>query len=161
MTASSADAQRSQKRIIIIGIIALAGLAFALVMAAIIASVAQPSDSEIDSQAYASQVALAMAGADASRGAELSAGQDCGLCHLEGDGRLAPLFTGLADLAPQRRPPLSAEQYLYEAVVNPAAHLVAGYSNAMPNNYGERLSQSEIGHIIAYLLTFTDEAGDA
>lgn len=152
MTASSADAQRSQKRIII-GIIALAGLAFALVMAAIIASVGQPSDSEFDSQA--------MAGADASRGAELSAGQDCGLCHLEGDGSLAPLFTGLADLAPQRRPPLSAEQYLYEAIVNPAAHLVAGYSNAMPNNYGERLSQSEIGHIIAYLLTFTDEAGDA
>jgi len=103
---------------------------------------------------FAAELAAAMQGADARRGAELSAAYECALCHLQGDGSAAPLFPGLGDLAAQRRPPLNAEQYLYEAIVYPSAYLLPGYSDAMPSNYGERLTTAEIADLIAYMLTF-------
>ena len=43
----------------------------------------------------------------------------------------------------------------------PGAYVLEGYANSMPNHYSQRLSQQEIGHIIAYLLTAADEAGDS
>ncbi len=99
-----------------------------------------------------------MQGAEAAIGERLVTKTDCANCHLTGGGSAAPLFDGLASLAGARRPPLSAEQYLYEAIIFPAAHLVEGYANAMPNNYGERYSLVDLSHMIAYLLTFSDSA---
>lgn len=113
--------------------------------------------SEISAESYADEVTAALTNADSEIGGDLVYELECNLCHLQGDGSLSPLFFGLADLASDRRPPLSAEQYLYEATLYPGVHLVEGYTNAMPNDYDERLTQQEVGHIIAYLLTFTDE----
>ena len=96
-----------------------------------------------------------MAGADAAIGERLVSETDCATCHMTGDGTTAPLFDGLGSVAGERRPPLSAQQYLYEAILLPAAHLVDGYANAMPNDYGERFSPADLGHMIAYLLTLT------
>ena len=106
------------------------------------------------SDAYRDELATAMPNADPVIGEKLSAQNDCNACHLVGDGSVAPLFDGLADAAGQRKDDLSPQQYLYESIVYPSAHLVDGYTDAMPLDYGERLHIEDIGHIIAYLQTF-------
>ena len=82
----------------------------------------------------------------------------CSICHIRGAGRVAPSFAGVAERAAKRRPPQSAAQYLYESIVAPGVYLVDGYANAMPANFARRLTQAEIGHIIAYLLSTPADA---
>lgn len=130
-------------------------VAFAVVFVAM-TSRSTPGASEISADSYAEEVVAALTNADSEIGGDLVYELECNLCHLRGDGSQSPLFYGLADIAAQRRPPLGAEQYLYEATLYPGRHLVEGYSNAMPDNYDERLTQQQVGHIIAYLLTFSD-----
>ncbi|MCE2471668.1 MAG: hypothetical protein J4G18_07160 [Anaerolineae bacterium] len=133
----------------------LALIVFVAIIAAVLSNSA-PGSSEINAQSYAEEVSAALANADTQIGGDLVYELECDLCHLQGDGSVSPLFFGLADVAAERRPPLSAEQYLYEAILFPALHLVEGYSNSMPNNYQDRLSQQDVGHIIAYLLGFKE-----
>ena len=133
----------------------LALIVFVAIIAAVLSNSA-PGSSEINAQSYAEEAAAALANADTQIGGDLVYELECDLCHLQGDGSVSPLFFGLADVAAERRSPLSAEQYLYEAILFPALHLVEGYSNSMPNNYQDRLSQQDVGHIIAYLLGFKE-----
>ena len=135
----------------------LALIVFATILVVVLSN-SEPGSTELNAESYAEEVATALANADSEIGGDLVYELECNLCHLQGDGSQSPLFYGIADFAAERRPPLSAEQYLYEATLYPGVHLVEGYTNAMPNNYDERLSQQEIGHIIAYLLTFTEES---
>ena len=152
MTTKQSSSKAQRKRLVLI----LALVCAAAFAAVIILLVQNPSAPPADGKFHA-ELETALAGADEYRGAELSEAYECELCHWRGDGSTAPLYDGLADVAGQRRENYSAEQYLYEAIVYPAAHLVEGYTDAMPANYGERLTTEEIGHIIAYLLTFSDE----
>ena len=156
MTEAETQKRRARKRALL-AIAVAAALAFIIVLTAVIrAATPRPA-----SGAYAAELAAALSGADAGLGAELAQRYECAACHLEGDGGNSPLFAGIADVAALRRPPLSAEQYLYEAILYPGAHLVDGYSNAMPNNYVDRLTPGEVGHLIAYLQTFTQAASEA
>ena len=139
------------------GIVVLALIVFATILVVVLSN-SEPGSTELNAESYAEEVATALENADSEIGGDLVYELECNLCHLQGDGSQSPLFYGIADFAAERRPPLSAEQYLYEATLYPGVHLVEGYTNAMPNNYDERLSQQEIGHIIAYLLTFTEES---
>lgn len=139
----------------IVGIALLALVAFVGVLVAVLSN-SQSAGTEISADSYAEEVAAALADADSEIGGDLIYELECNLCHLRGDGSMSPLFYGLADVAAERRPPLSAEQYLYEAILYPAVHLVEGYSNSMPNNYLDRVSQQDVGHMIAYLLGFTE-----
>lgn len=92
--------------------------------------------------------------ADVARGKQLvEETYECHVCHIQNGGQIAPLFTGLGERATKERPPLTAESYLYESIVYPTAHMVKGYSAAMPANYPTRLTPQEIGDMIAYLLT--------
>ena len=153
MRGDEKTAPRPQPALILSALL-LGGTAIAFFAAFIFAS--QPAgapSSSIDAELYAAPVATALAGASPAAGEKLIAEYACGACHLAGDGRIAPLFPGIADRAIDRRPPLSAEQYLYESIVRPTAFLVPDYAGAMPINYADRLSQSEIGHIIAHLLS--------
>lgn len=156
MTDKLRSARISRFRIVA-GIVLLALLVFAAVLVAVMSN-SEPGSTELNAESYAEEVAEALKNADSEIGGDLVYELECNLCHLQGDGSQSPLFYGIADFAAQRRPPLSAEQYIYEATLYPGVHLVEGYTNAMPNNYDERLSQQEIGHIIAYLLTFTEES---
>ena len=139
-----------------LGTALLALIAFAAVLMAWRAN-STASPGEINADTYAEEVAAALANADSEIGGDLVYELECNLCHLRGDGSQSPLFYGLADIAVERRPPLSAEQYLYEATLFPGLHLVEGYSNSMPDTYADRLTQQEVGHIIAFMMTFTDE----
>ena len=152
--------QSKKKMIALVFVTVLA--AFVVLLALVISATSPASGvGTIASASYASALATARAEANVEIGERLVTETDCATCHLTGEGRTAPLFGGLASMAGARRPPLNAEQYLYEAIVYPAAHLVDGYANAMPIDYGDRFSLTEIGHMIAYLLTLTAEAVEA
>lgn len=81
----------------------------------------------------------------------------CAGCHGAQDGA-GPALTGMGARAATRVEGMSAEDYLHEAIVDPGAHVVEGFSNIMPGDYGESLSEQEIQGLIAYILT---QAGDA
>ena len=147
---------------VILTIALLVIVAFVFVIAFIVSGAAAATvSSSVNGQSYAAEAAAALEGSVASIGETLIEDQNCIACHVLGNGTAAPLFTGIADRAAQERPPLSAEQYLYEAIMYPGVYVLEAYPNSMPNDYDDRLSQQEIGHIVAYLLTLSDEAGDS
>ncbi len=152
--------RQSQMKLIVASAV-LAGALFVLLLAVVISATSSSKGGAVNGAAYADELQTALAGADAATGARLIAETDCASCHLIGEGRTAPLFDGLASVAGGRRPPLSAEQYLYEAIVFPGAHLLDGYANAMPNDYDQRFSLADIGHMIAHLLTLTNEGDES
>lgn len=134
-------------------------IAFAIAFA--VSSTGKSSrSSTINAQSYATAVAAALAEASASEGERLIESLQCSVCHIAGKDRVAPSFAGIAARAETRRQPLSAAQYLYESIVAPGAYLAEGYANAMPANFGDRLTQAEIGHIIAYLLSVSGAVDD-
>ena len=156
MTAERSAKKPPLRALVVIGLLGI--FAFALVLGFVIQSTSAPAAAPISAASYAEEVAAALKDADAARGAVLSEAQNCAACHVLGDGTVGPLFDGIAARAAQQRPPLSAEQYLYEAITAPGVYVLEPYANTMPSNYGELLSVQEIGHIIAYLLTFGESA---
>ena len=114
---------------------------------------------EIDEDTYQSEVDSALEGADPTVGEQLvqQASPPCVACHALANGEIAPLFVGIGNRAADRHPPLSAEQYLYESIMFPGSFVVEGFAPSMPINYGDLLTQQDIGHIIAYLMTLTEE----
>jgi hypothetical protein len=103
---------------------------------------------------YKDRVSVLLQGADPYRGGRLIDQYECWTCHRAGAvNHVAPSYEGIAGRAAARRPPLTAAAYLYESIVYPMAYVVEGYSGAMPQDYGKRLSDRELGDIIAYLLT--------
>ncbi len=141
-----------------LAIVAVVLIAFVLLIAyMLVENSSGASSGSLSEDSYAAEVAAALEGADADTGAGLINEYECYTCHVLGDGSQSPLFDGIGKYAAERRPPLSAAQYLYEATIFPGAFIVEGYSDSMPNNYDERLSEQEVGHIIAYLLTLTEE----
>ncbi|MFN8373901.1 MAG: cytochrome c [Anaerolineae bacterium] len=99
-----------------------------------------------------SQLDDLLATADPANGEALLTSYGCVVCHRS-PTNIAPSYVGLAERAADRQPPLTAAQYVYESIMQPTAYVVEGYQPAMPPNYPDRLSQQEIGDIIAYLLS--------
>ena len=124
-----------------------------LMLVASLSESATPSPA--DRPPDAAHLAAALQDASATLGEALIGEYACSACHITGGGRVAPPFDGIADRAGSRRPGMSAGQYLYDSILQPGSYLVAGYANAMPGNFANRLSQADIGHIIAYLLTLS------
>ena len=94
-----------------------------------------------------------MQDADPTNGASLIEQYECVACHRIAVNNIAPKFVDIAERAATRRPPLTAAAYIYESIVHPAAFVVDGYNTVMPQNFRDRLSDRELGDIIAYLLT--------
>ncbi len=91
-------------------------------------------------------------------GGVLSAGAGCQECHsLDGSekagSRRAPTWQGVSGRAGNRVPGLSAEKYLRESIVDPAAYIVEGYSDIMPKGFRFLLSEEDIDNLVAFLLT--------
>jgi mono/diheme cytochrome c family protein len=99
-------------------------------------------------------VAALIQDADAAHGNQLIEDYGCIACHrLGAENGIAPSFVGIAERAEQRHPPLDAPAYIYESITSPQAFVVEGYVPVMPQDYRNRLSDQELGDIIAYLLT--------
>lgn len=79
----------------------------------------------------------------------------CQSCHsLDGTPLVGPTFQGIGAVAGERQPGVDAETYLRQSITQPAAYIVEGYSNAMPANYDETLSEEEIDALVEWMLTF-------
>ncbi len=68
-------------------------------------------------------------------------------------GAIAPTWQGISGRAGDRVPGLSAEEYLRESIVDPAAYIVEGYSDGMPKGFKILLSGEDIDSLVAFLLT--------
>ena len=90
---------------------------------------------------------------DADRGAELMREYECAVCHIDGADVIAPSYIGLAERAGERKPSMSAAEYIYESIINPTAFLVSEYTGAMPTNYADRLTEQELADMVVYLLS--------
>ena len=81
----------------------------------------------------------------------------CSNCHslLEEKGPFGdPTLLGFSEDAGGRIEGMSAEEFLRESIVDPSAYVAEEYDdNVMPKVYGEILTEEEIDHLIAFLLT--------
>ena len=69
-------------------------------------------------------------------------------------GQLGPNMADLYERAASRVDDVTAEEYIYQSIVNPRAYVVATYEDAgqMPQNFAEKLSEEEIQGLVAWLL---------
>lgn len=90
----------------------------------------------------------------ASQGKELFS-RHCASCHATDPETviLGPSLAGIADRAAGRVSGLPARAYIEESILQPRAFVVSGFGDAMPTDFGKRLSGEEIDALIAYLLT--------
>ncbi len=78
----------------------------------------------------------------------------CEICHQIGQkGTRAPDLAGIGARAGKTKPGMSGKQYLIEALVDPAAHLVEGYPPIMPkvDKPPIALNRSEVWALVAFL----------
>lgn len=138
-------------------ILLLAGLSILFVILFFDASV-PPAGAPVESitaQSYLDIVEPLLANAQPENGEALLVRYDCAACHIIGAANgIAPAFDGLAEEAALRRPPLTAAAYIYESILYPDVFELDGYGGVMPQNFASRLSEQELGDMIAYLLTF-------
>lgn len=110
-------------------------------------------DQSVSAESYLADVTPLLANADPQRGFELVKNKGCLGCHGENTNNLAPAYSETHREAANRRPPMTAEGYLYESIMYPNAFKVRDYITNMPINYADGLTPQEIGDIIAYLLS--------
>ncbi len=96
---------------------------------------------------------------DATRGEALftesiAGAPTCASCHALDDSKLmGPGLQGYAERAIMRHEEISADDYTYTSIVQPAGYIVEGYPNSMYAQYEQRLTAQQIADLIAYLLT--------
>lgn len=93
----------------------------------------------------------------------------CAACHGNpdepGSNPVGPWLGNIANVAADRVAGQSAEQYIYESILNPNAFIAPECANdqpclepsAMPANFGDRMSLQEMADLIAYYMTLTNE----
>lgn len=79
---------------------------------------------------------------------------DIGINQADLAGQNGPNMADLDQRAGTRVEGMTAEEYVYESIVNPAAFVVATYENAgqMPQNFADKLSEVEIQGLVEWLL---------
>jgi hypothetical protein len=113
----------------------------------------------VSETSYADEVTALLTDADPSRGDALAVQYACTACHREGAvNGIAPAFVGVAERAATRRPPMPAAAYIYESIIHPSAYIVPKdgeelYPDAMLKNFGETISDRDLGDLIAWLLS--------
>jgi len=80
----------------------------------------------------------------------------CSSCHSTEPGKIivGPSLAGVASRAGERKPGITAEEYLRESILDPNAYVVDGFARGvMYQRFGEILSEKDINSLVAYLLT--------
>lgn len=91
-------------------------------------------------------------------GADLFSKNGCVACHAtQGTQTLVgPSLAGLSDRAGQRKPGMSAEDYIIESIRNPSAFIVPGFPgppSPMPPFGPQQISDQDLQQLIAYLMS--------
>jgi cytochrome c oxidase subunit II len=95
----------------------------------------------------------------AAAGEALFQAQGCGSCHAAGAEQRGPQLAGLFGTTVHFEgggTTVADENYLRESILDPQAHLVAGYQAIMPTYQG-LLSEENLMQLIAYLKTLKTE----
>ncbi|MCK6577215.1 MAG: cytochrome c [Anaerolineae bacterium] len=139
---------------VIIAVVLLLTAAVAFFVTLLIFSPSNPTEQATNRLAddYAAVTDRLLAIGDASRAEPLLEKYACAACHLLGGERVAPPWEEVPGVAADRRPPLTAAEYVYESIIHPGAYLVEGYPPSMPQDYASRMSEQEIADVLAYLL---------
>ncbi len=98
--------------------------------------------------------------ADPAEGQKIAELQGCLGCHgtAKDEVKVGPSWYNLANRAVSRVPGQSPALYIYTSIVDPNAYVVEGFpAGVMPQDYGAKLSERELGALVAYLLTFRGE----
>lgn len=78
----------------------------------------------------------------------------CSSCHtLDGSTVVGPSLQGFGAIAATRIEGQSTEDYARSSILQPASHIVSGFSNLMYNQYAQRLTPQQTADLVAYLLT--------
>ncbi|MBX3000779.1 MAG: c-type cytochrome [Caldilineaceae bacterium] len=105
-------------------------------------------------------IAAALAQANPVQGEQLILSNGCTACHSMQPGvvQVGPSWYNLAGHAETRVEGQSAELYLYNSIVHPNDYIVEGFMpNLMPQLYEATLTDQQIAHMIAYMLTLRGE----
>jgi mono/diheme cytochrome c family protein len=90
-----------------------------------------------------------------ARGRQLYRSLGCANCHepnLFGQ-RLGPPLDHIGTIAADRRPGVSADEYIRQSILDPGAYVVRGYQDSMPRDLGRDLSPTDLDALVAYLLS--------
>ena len=94
---------------------------------------------------------------DIEQGAALFA-DNCLSCHpLDSGQATGPGVADYGNTAGTRVSGQSPEEYTFNSILRPSKYMVRGYSNVMPSDYDDKLSQQDIADLIAYLLSLQGE----
>lgn len=160
MSETSGQRTRISRWPIILTLILVSAFGVIFLVEFTVASQRGPEDPAAVIADYEAVVSELLVDANPENGARLVNDKyECHACHVQGAGQVAPGYDLLGVHAVELRPQLQPEAYLYEAIVYPAAYVVEGYPNAMPQNYGSRLTNRELADIIAYLMTNYVQSG--
>jgi cytochrome c2 len=91
---------------------------------------------------------------NADNGTKLYNSKGCVGCHsLEKDKRLVgPTFYNVYEDAKNQVPGMGPDEYLYQSIVNPNAHIVATYQpNLMPQTFAQQFTPQEMSDMLAWL----------
>lgn len=95
-----------------------------------------------------------------ARGRLLFSSSGCVACHTVSNlssGTVGPVLNGLATRGGDMVAGLTVEEYIYQSVMDPSAHVAEGFAdNIMPKNFGEILSEDEINDLVNFLLSLED-----
>ncbi|MCC6611989.1 MAG: c-type cytochrome [Anaerolineae bacterium] len=106
---------------------------------------------QTDEELEAEAAALLEIG-DPANGDALIEKHGCYACHRIGVvNGIAPAFVDMAEIAAERRPPLSGPAYILQSILYPMAYVVDDFDPAMPQNFSEVLTQQELADLLAYL----------
>lgn len=88
-----------------------------------------------------------------ARGRQLYRKLDCGRCHqIEGQGgQLGPDLRRVGTVAATRRPGVTADDYIREAITDPGAYIVPGFNDVMPRGLARGLSSRDLDALVLYL----------
>ncbi len=91
----------------------------------------------------------------AQRGRQVYRTLDCASCHEAGlrnlFRRVGPPLDHIGTVAGERRPGLSAEDYIRQSLADPGIYVVPGYPDSMPRGLTKDLSPEDLAALIAYL----------
>jgi cytochrome c oxidase subunit 2 len=96
-------------------------------------------------------------GDPAERGAQLVQQYGCVACHsLDGTVIVGPSWKGVygsQEALSDGTTVIVNDDYLHESIIDPAAKLVQGFQNLMPNTYRDQLTDEQIADIIEFIKT--------
>jgi mono/diheme cytochrome c family protein len=111
----------------------------------------------------ATPTATATPAADPVRGEEIftkgvNESPPCISCHQVSDNSsfgfaLGPNLIGIGNRASTRITDMSAEDYLANSILEPAAFIVPGYRNIMYPKFADHFSEQDVADLIAYMMT--------